>query len=434
MKRNLITTLFALLMSLSLTAQSSYQPSKANLQSRQAFEEARFGIFIHWGIYSLFAQGEWYMQNANIDYREYAKAANAFYPHGFNAQEWVRVIKNSGAKYLTFTTRHHDSFSMWDTHASSFNIMHTPFHRDILHELADACHEQDLRLHLYYSHLDWSRLDYPQGRTATATRPGRDPKGNYKSYLQFMNTQLTELLTRYGKIGAIWFDGLWDQDQNPSFDWHLPEQYALIHSLQPACLIGNNHHGRPFPGEDIQIFERDVPGENTAGLSGQDITHLPLETCQTMNGMWGYKVQDQNYKSTATLIRLLARTAAKGANLLLNVGPQADGHLPAAAVARLDSMGTWLRTHGDAIYKTRAAGITHGDSLVSTRTDHYIYLHLLSPTLQEISIPLTEKVTHVHDLETDSAVPFRYKKGILTLTVPTIDAVPDHILRLHIRH
>ena len=133
-----------------------------------------------------------------------------------------------------------------------------------------------------------------------------------------MNNQLTELLTNYGEIGAIWFDGVWDK---PDFDWRLGEQYAMIHRLQPACLIGNNHHRAPVEGEDFQMFERDLPGENTAGLSDEsEIGSLPLETCQTMNGMWGYKVSDQNYKSDTTLVRLLVRAAGKGANLLMNIG------------------------------------------------------------------------------------------------------------------
>ena len=176
---------------------------------------------------------------------------------------------------------------MFHTKYSDYNIVDaTPFKRDIVKELADECHKQGVRLHFYYSHIDWYREDAPWGRTGRGTgRP--NPKGDWKSYYTFMNNQLTELLTNYGPIGAIWFDGWWDQDANPDFDWQLPEQYALIHGLQPACLVGNNHHQMPFPGEDIQIFERDLPGENSAGLSGQDVSRLPLETCETMNGMWG---------------------------------------------------------------------------------------------------------------------------------------------------
>lgn len=351
--------------SVTLQAQTNYEPTKENLQARKEFSDSRFGIFLHWGIYSTFAQGEWYMQNVPLNRDEYAKAADAFYPHRFDAEKWVSAIKAAGAKYICFTTRHHDGFSLWDTRQSDYNIMHTPYGKDVVRQLADACHRQGIKLHLYYSHIDWTRDDYPTGRTGHGT--GKDPKkANWTSYYQFMNAQLTELLTNYGEIGAIWFDGHWDHDKDSvPFDWQLPEQYELIHRLQPACLVGNNHHITPYPGEDIQIFERDVPGENKAGLSGQAIGRLPLETCQTMNGMWGYKVADQNYKSTTELIRLLVRTAAKGANLLLNVGPQPNGELPATALARMKEMGEWLEQNGQAIYRTEAGGIQMGDSLVS---------------------------------------------------------------------
>ena len=377
LKTILATTLLAgSIGSVTLQAQTNYEPTKENLQARKEFSDSRFGIFLHWGIYSTFAQGEWYMQNVPLNRDEYAKAADAFYPHRFDAEKWVSAIKAAGAKYICFTTRHHDGFSLWDTRQSDYNIMHTPYGKDVVRQLADACHRQGIKLHLYYSHIDWTRDDYPTGRTGHGT--GKDPKkANWTSYYQFMNAQLTELLTNYGEIGAIWFDGHWDHDKDSvPFDWQLPEQYELIHRLQPACLVGNNHHITPYPGEDIQIFERDVPGENKAGLSGQAIGRLPLETCQTMNGMWGYKVADQNYKSTTELIRLLVRTAAKGANLLLNVGPQPNGELPATALARMKEMGEWLEQNGQAIYRTEAGGIQMGDSLVSTRRGQVLYLHV----------------------------------------------------------
>lgn len=274
------------------TKSQPYQPTEENLKSRQEFRDSKFGIFLHWGLYAMLATGEWTMTNKNLDYKEYAKLAGGFYPSKFDAAQWVSAIKASGAKYICFTTRHHEGFSMFHTRYSDYNIVDaTPFKRDILKELADECHKQGIRLHLYYSHIDWFREDAPWGRTGRGTgRP--NPKGNWNSYYNFMNNQLTELLTGYGKIGAIWFDGWWDQDLNPDFDWQLPGQYAMIHRLQPACLVANNHHQVPFAGEDIQIFERDLPGENSAGLSGQAISSLPLETCETMNGMWGYKITD----------------------------------------------------------------------------------------------------------------------------------------------
>ena len=303
----------------------------------------------------MFAQGEWYMNNDSVDAREYAKAMNAFYPHRFDAQAWVSAIKAAGARYICFTTRHHEGFSMWNTQYSDYNIMNTPYGQDIVRQLADECHRQGIDLHLYYSHIDWTREDYPAGRTGRGTK--RLDRADWPTYYRFMNNQLTELLTNYGKIGAIWFDGWWDHDvDSVPFDWELDEQYRLIHRLQPACLVGNNHHQEPFEGEDIQIFERDVPGENKAGLSGQDISALPLETCQTMNYSWGYRVTDHYYKSTKELIQLLVRTAGKGANLLLNVGPQPDGTLPEAALTRLAEMGQWLDRYGESIYATVAGG------------------------------------------------------------------------------
>lgn len=341
----------------------------------------------------MLATGEWTMTNKNLNYKEYAKLAGGFYPSKFDAAQWVSAIKASGAKYICFTTRHHEGFSMFHTRYSDYNIVDaTPFKRDILKELADECHKQGIRLHLYYSHIDWFREDAPWGRTGRGTgRP--NATGNWSSYYNFMNNQLTELLTGYGKIGAIWFDGWWDQDQNPAFDWQLPEQYAMIHRLQPACLIGNNHHQKPFSGEDIQIFERDLPGENLAGLSGQDISSLPLETCETMNGMWGYKITDQDYKSVKTLIHYLVKAAGKNANLLMNIGPQPDGALPAIALERLTEVGKWMKQYGETIYGTCGGCIAPRPWGVTTQKGDKLFVHILDLQDKVLFLPLKgEKV------------------------------------------
>ena len=409
-----------------------YTPSPENIKARQQFEESRFGIFIHWGIYSMFAQGEWYLQNVPIDKYEYAKAADAFYPHRFDAKKWVETIKASGAKYICFTSRHHDSFSMWDTNESDFNIVDaTPFGRDVIKELADECHKQGIKLHFYYSHIDWMRDEYPMGRTATKVIGRNRENENWPAYYKFMNNQLTELLTNYGEIGAIWFDGKWDRDEDTiPFDWQLKEQYELIHNLQPACLIGNNHHETPFPGEDIQIFERDIPGENTAGLSGQEIGHLPLETCQTMNGMWGYKLVDQNYKSTETLIRYLVSTAGKGANLLLNVGPQPNGEIPAAAVERLYEMGEWLQQNGETVYGTKAGDIPAQEWGVTTRKDNRLFVHIFNCNEKELFLPLDCKVKKAFSYSDKKALKFKKEKGGIRLLFNDIPSGVDYIVEL----
>ena len=404
----------------------NYKPTPENLQSRRQFSEDRFGIFIHWGIYSTFAQGEWYLQDGPLRREEYAKAANAFYPHAFDAKAWAKVFKKAGARYITFTTRHHDGFSMWNTRQSEYNIMHTPYGKDVVAQLSEACRENNLALHLYYSHIDWMRDDYPMGRTGRGV--GKDTvKADWPHYFAFMNRQLTELLTQYGPVRAIWFDGWWDHDQTkPAFDWQLPEQYALIHRLQPACLVGNNHHQHPNEGEDLQFFERDVPGENKAGLSGQAIGRLPLETCETMNGMWGYKVADQNYKSADQLIQLLVRTASKGANLLLNVGPQPDGNLPAAAVERLEAMGEWLQVNGESIYGTAAGSLGDGKNVVSTRRGSKVYVHILDPEIKILDLPCSDQVKKVYRLGKGTPLSFKYGRKRLSFAAAD-EQVPDRI-------
>lgn len=376
--------------------------------------------------------GEWVMQNKDINYREYPKLAKTFYPSEFDADAWVKAIKDAGAKYITITTRHHDGFSLFKTATSTYNTVDgTPFKRDIIKELAAACKRQGIKLHLYYSHLDWGREDYPQGRTGLGT--GRDKsKANWASYYHFMNTQLTELLTNYGPVGAIWFDGWWDHDSDSKpFDWQLPEQYALIHKLQPQCLIGNNHHQTPNEGEDIQIFERDLPGENKAGLSGQDISRLPLESCQTINDHWGYNITDTLYKSPKELIQMLVRAAGKNANLLLNIGPEPGGALPDLALNRLKAMGEWLKQYGETIYGTRGGIIAPHDWGVSTQRGNKLYVHILDCMDSSLYLPTgNRKVKSAKVFATGK--PVRFTKTVDGITVNMGEAPKeiDYVLEL----
>lgn len=383
MRKVLMCAAMTVLLAISATAQVGYEPSQANKQAREEFEDERFGIFIHWGIYSMMGAGEWAMNNMSLNYLEYPRLAAGFNPSLFNADEWVKAIKASGAKYITITSRHHDGFSMFNSKASDYNIVKaTPFKRDVLAELAKACRKNGIKLHFYYSHLDWGRTDFwPQGRTGHNTGRPAGKEGDWRHYMDFVNAQLTELLTNYGPIGAIWFDGVWDMDGFPVEKqpeiWNLYEQYELIHKLQPSCLVGNNHHLTPFGGEDIQIFERDIPGKNEYGLSGQEVSRLPLETCQTMNESWGYDIRDNNYKSSEFLIKYLVQTAGKGANLLLNIGPRPNGTLPEQAIERLNAMGAWLDKHGETIYGTDGGFIEEQKWGVTTQKDNKLYVHIL---------------------------------------------------------
>ena len=406
-----LLTILAALMLANISIAQEYVPSPEVLKSRERFADDRFGIFIHWGIYSMFGQGEWYL-NYGPQAEEYMKAAKGFYPSDFNAEEWVSAIKDAGAKYITITTRHHDGFSMFHTAENDYNIVDgTPFKRDILKEIADECHRQGIALHLYYSHLDWVRDDYPQGRTGHST--GRDSgKADWDSYYGFMNRQLTELLTNYGPIRAIWFDGWWDHDEDATpFDWHLSEQYGMIHSLQPGCMVANNHHQAPFAGEDIQIFERDKPGENEAGLSGQDVSQLPLETCQTMNHSWGYRIRDNEYKSSNELIRYLVGTAGRDANLLLNIGPRPDGTFPPQAIERLDAIGEWMKDYAPTVQGVRGGVVAPHEWGVTTQKDNKLYVHIFETDDNALLIPYTGN-------KLKSAVEYKSRKPIKYTMTP----------------
>lgn len=418
-------------------AAGNYVPSEQVKASQREFAADRFGIFIHWGIYSMYGQGEWYL-NAGLNEKEYSKAAGGFYPIGFNADEWAAAIAASGARYITFTTRHHDGFSMFHTAASDYNIVDaTPFGRDVLRELADACARHGLKLHLYYSHLDWRRDDYPQGRTGRLT--GRDStRADWPRYRAFMDRQLTELLTSYGPVRAIWFDGYWDHDSDSvPFDWQLDSQYAIVHRLQPGCLVANNHHENVKPGEDIQIFERDVPGENTAGYSAQDLSGLPRETCQTMNGMWGYKVKDTDYKSTGDLVRLLVRCAGMGANLLLNIGPRPDGRLPEQALDRLKGIGEWLGRYGASIYGTQKGDMEPQPWGATTRLGDKLFIHILQPDSlpgNVLRLPAGLKACHATEYVSGARIGMTHAKGgaaVLHLNPEAMRAQdPDYIIVL----
>lgn len=382
MKRIILTLvlfLFVCVCRLDLSAQVL-----SKMPDTKWFEEARLGMFVHFGPYSVLGAGEWVMQNRPIKTDDYKRLQDFFNPQEFNAQEWVKIAKDSGAKYITFTSRHHDSFSNWDTRQSDWNIMNTPYGKDLIKQLADECHKEGLKLVLYYSLLDWMRTDYQYETGRTGKGTGRTQESDWNSYINFMKSQLTELLTNYGPIAGIWFDGHWDQTENENrtdsttnVDWHYSEIYELIHSLQPECLIANNHHLPPFAGESYQIFERDVPGENKAGHSGQEVSGLPLETCQTINGAWGFNITDDKFKSTAELLHLLIRTAGTGANLLLNVGPMPNGKIQPESVERLRQLGDWMREYGHTISGTKQGFVSPQPWGVVTNAGKTYYIHVL---------------------------------------------------------
>jgi alpha-L-fucosidase len=384
--KKITIALSCLLFGMQVFAQN-YTPSADNLKAREWFGNAKFGLFIHWGPFSIPGSGEWVMQVRNISVKNYTNLKDFFNPIEFNAAEWVSMAKNAGMKYITLITRHHDGFSMWDTKFSDFNIMNTPYHKDIVQMLADECHKQGVGLFFYYSLLDWRRDDYSYWTGNTGHGTGRTVHGKWEDYVQFMKNQLTELLTNYGEIAGIWFDGYWDQLDNdnhdnpkPRVDWHFRELYDLIHKLQPQCLVGNNHHITPLPGEDFQMFEKDLPGNNTTGFGGASVSALPLETCETMNNSWGYNITDVSYKSVKTLVHYIVNAAAHNANFLLNVGPMPSGKIQVEFQDTLKAMGNWMKQYGETVYGTRGNIIPPQEWGVVTVKNKLIFAHLLKRT------------------------------------------------------
>lgn len=438
MKRLLLA--FALL-SGCLSAGAQYTPSPENLLAREDLVSHRLGIFLHWGIYATYAQGEWYLSNSHLDPDAYSEAAGGFYPSEFDAAEWARAFKEAGAGYVTFTSRHHDGFSMFRTAASPFNIVDaTPFRRDVAAELTEAVKAEGMAMQFYYSLIDWIRPDYPKGHSGIRKDPA---KYDYDHYFDFEKAQIRELLEQYHPR-ALWFDGAWDHSSDATpFPWRMEELYRYIHGIDPACLVGNNHHIAVLEGEDYQMFEKDLPGENFTGFSGEsEISTLPLEMCETMNDMWGYKVGDQNYKSVPALVRLLVRAAGKDSNLLLNIGPQANGKLPALALDRLKGIGAWMKVHARTVDGTRATGLPEQPWGTTTRTDKSFFLHILDPenlpsngTEAILVVPFSEKVKDVTLFVAGGRLPWKQSKdGFLTVTVPVsayedIDTVVEVVLK-----
>lgn len=391
----------------------------ASPQGLEWFQNVRFGMFIHWGLYSIIGKQEWVMHTDRIPVSKYEKLVSRFNPTKFNADEWVSIAADAGQKYMVITSRHHDGFSMYDTALSDYKVTNTPFKRDPLQELANACARRgDVKLGFYSSLLDWHHPAYRF----------REESGlAWSDYIDFLHGQVRELCTNFGEIACIWFDGDWPRhhinEDNAYFlaggSFEYEKLYDMIHTLQPHAVIHNNRHDKPLPGEDIQGFEQDLPGENSIGFNTTTIYDLPIEVCMTINDHWGYSRKDRNTKSVRHLVHVLARSASAGGNLLLNVGPTPQGTILAQHAARLRAVGKWLSKYGESIYNTRAGVIPPTKETVSTRNGNTHYVHVLDYISDCVKLKdVPESVTEARLLRDGSSVKLEHTEQETILYIP----------------
>ena len=316
------------------TIQNATQATPAGIQ---AFAAAKYGLSVHWGLYSINGRGEWVYFVERIPFDVYHRRMDEFNPVRFNAEEWADLMIEAGMKYLFITTKHHDGFCLWDTALTDFKITHTPFKRDVIAELATALHDRGLGLHFYYSLLDWTHPAY---------------RNDWPAYVAYYQGQLRELLTRYGEIAGVLFDGYWprqgfDGDELDYFPargaWDLQGTYNLIHELQPNAMITNNTHVLPLTGEDYQVWELDMPGENTIGFNTTEVGDKSRAVWWNLNTGWAYAPRTHLVKGADTILQSMRKAHSRDASFVLNVGPRPFGDIHPEEQLRLREIGQQAR-------------------------------------------------------------------------------------------
>ena len=399
------------------------------------WRESRFGLFIHWGLYSIPAgewdgqtgHAEWIMTTARIPVPVYETHLEQFNPVRFDADEWVRMAKDAGMRYIVITSKHHDGFCLFDSKHTDYDVMSTPFKRDILKELADACRREGIRLCFYHSIMDWHHRDYlPRRGWEDRSAEGAD----FERYVEHLRNQVTELLTNYGDIGVMWFDGEWESTWNHEYGQAL---YELCRELQPDVIVNNRvDKGRAgmagmtrgaFAG-DFGTPEQEIPETGTPGVD--------WESCMTMNRHWGYNKNDHDWKSARDLVRTLCDISSKGGNFLLNVGPTAEGTFPQEAVDRLRAIGDWMDVNSEAIYATQASPFEHLSwGRATVRAGHgdeptTVYLHVFDwPTGGVLDVPgMGNEVVRAY-LLTDRDKDLEVARGEGSIAIAVGGAAPD---------
>ena len=388
-------------------------------EQMQWWTEARFGMFIHWGLYALPARHEWVMSKEQISKKDYEKYVAYFNPDLYNPKEWARLAKNAGMKYVVFTAKHHDGFSMYDTKYSDYKVTNAPIGRDLLKELVDAFRAEDIRIGLYYSLIDWHHPDFLVNEHIHPERNNHqeiamDKNRDNKKFQKFLMNQITELLTNYGKIDVLFADFSYPHKKNGKGKsyWNSEALYKQIRKLQPQIILNDRLDLEEEGGWDYKSPEQFMP-QNWVTYQGEKV---PWETCQTFSGSWGYHRDQYSWKSPRQTIVMLIETVSKGGNLLLNVGPTARGVIQDEAVERLEATHEWMKYNSRAIYGCTAAPeeFETPDNCLLTYNPktNRLYVHVLEWPFKTIYLPgLAGKVKYAQILSDASELKLGVQKG-----------------------
>jgi len=351
--------------------------------------ESRFGMFIHWGLYAIHARGEWVMYCERIPKAKYARLAEKFRPNKFNADDWVALAQETGMRYMVLTTRHHDGFCLWNSQVSDFTSVKTAAKRDFVAEYVDACRRAGMHIGFYYSLLDWRWPAYWEG-------PEKNPEG-WMSLREYVHAQVRELMSQYGKIDILWYDGGWPHSAEA---WQSERLNAMVRNLQPDIII-NNRSGKP---EDYETPEQHIQASDR-----------PWESCMTIDDLWwGYHRGDPNLKSPTQLVRNLVRCVAGNGNFLLNVGPKADGVIPAVQARRLRTVGKWLQRNGKSIYGAGSAPFGQMHLGHVTAKGNTVYVHVTYWPGKEMCVAgIKSRVLRAYMLDTEKDLPFKQERDRL---------------------
>ncbi|HLH58540.1 MAG TPA: alpha-L-fucosidase [Streptosporangiaceae bacterium] len=394
------------------------------------FLRARFGLFIHWGLYALPARHEWVKNRERIPDEDYDRYFRHFDPDLFDPREWARAAKNAGMRYFVITTKHHEGFCLWDTKLTDYKVTNTPYGRDVLGPVVDAFRAEGLRVGFYHSLIDWHHPDFP----VDGLHPQRDDeefKAGAKDrdiggYADYLHGQVRELLESFGPIDYLFFDFSYSKrvwGGKGAADWRSRELLDLVRELQPGIIVNDRLE---IPGDLVTPEQYQPYAPMRAG--GRPVV---WEACQTFNGSWGYDRDNQDWKPAGLLARMLVDSVAKDGNLLLNVGPTGRGELEARATDRMAALGGWLRRHGRAIYGAGHCDLTPPADCRYTRRGDRLYLHVFAWPFRHLHLPgMAGRVEYAQFLHDASEVPMRVIPPEATAQNTTMGGLPAGTLTL----